>query len=65
MQAADKENTKIYNGGGKTEIANRPEIVSIPQISENASVDSITFRNKYKGWKSYRIEIKIKKLESK
>ena len=65
MQAADKENVKICYGGGKTEIATLPEIVSIPQISENASVDSITFRNKYKGWKSYRIEIKIKKLESK
>lgn len=46
--------------GGKTEIATRPEIVSIPQISENAAVASITFRNKHHGWKSYRREIKMK-----
>ena len=61
MQATDKENTKICQGGGKTEKATLPEIVSIPQIPDNASITSITFRNKYKGWKSYRMEIKIKK----
>lgn len=47
-------------GGGKTKIAIQPEMVSIPQIPDNASVASITFRNKYKGWKSYRLEIKIR-----
>ena len=46
-------------GGGKTGITTRPEIVSIPQIPENASVASITFRNKLHGWKSYRMEIKL------
>ena len=60
MQAADKENVKIcHGGGGKTEISTRPEIVSIPQISENAAIASITFRNKHLGWKSYRMEIKL------
>ena len=60
MQAADKENTKIcYEGGGKTKIAIQSEEVSIHPIPENASVASITFRNKHRGWKSYRMEIKI------
>ena len=35
-------------------------MTSIPQMLENASVASITFRNKLQGWKSYRMEIKIK-----
>ena len=48
------------SGGGKTEIATRPEMFSIPQIPYNASVASITFRNKLLGWKSYRMEIRIK-----
>ena len=59
MQAADKENVKICYGGGKTEIATRLEMVSIPPMPENASVASITFRNKLHGWKSYRMEIKL------
>ena len=46
-------------GGGKTKIATRPEIVSIPPMPETASVASITFRNKHRGWKSYCMEIKI------
>lgn len=61
MQAANKEDVKICYGGAGTEIATRPEIVSIPQIPDNASVASINFRNKHRGWKSYRTEIKIKK----
>ena len=60
MQAADKENVKICYGGGKTEIDTRLEMVSFPQIPDNASIASITFRNKLQGWKSYRMEIKIK-----
>lgn len=47
-------------GGGKTKICNQTEMTSIPQIPENSSVSSITFRNKRQGWKSYRMEIKIK-----
>ncbi|MGM9795775.1 MAG: Coenzyme F420 hydrogenase/dehydrogenase, beta subunit C-terminal domain [Candidatus Aphodosoma sp.] len=50
----------IYVGGGKTEVTNQPEMTSIPSMTENASVSSITFRNKYQGWKSYRMEIIIK-----
>ena len=46
--------------GGKTEIATRPEIVSIPKIPDKASITFITFRNKHQGWKSYRMEIKMK-----
>ena len=45
--------------GGKPKISTRPEMTSIPQISQTASVTSITFRNKHHGWKSYRMEIKI------
>lgn len=45
---------------GGTGIATRPEMASIPPMSENASVASITFRNKHLGWKSYRLEIKIR-----
>ena len=60
VQAVDKDNAKICYGG-KTKVANHAEIVSIPQIPENASVTAITFRNKQQGWKSYRMEIKIKK----
>ena len=59
MQATDKENTKICYRGGNTKIAIQPEEVSIHPIPENASVASITFRNKHRGWKSYRMEIKI------
>lgn len=51
----------MLRGGGKTEIATQPEIISLPPMPENASIAFITFRNKHKGWKSYRIEIKIKK----
>lgn len=51
---------RFATGGGKTKIAIQPEMVSIPQIPDNASVASITFRNKYKGWKSYRLKIKIR-----
>ena len=47
-------------GGGKTKVATHAEIVSILHIPENASVTAITFRNKQQGWKSYRMEIKIK-----
>ena len=47
-------------GGGKTKIAIQTKIVSIPQIPDNAYAASITFRNKHLGWKSYRMEIKIK-----
>ena len=46
--------------GGKTKITTKPEMTSVPQISETASVASITFRNKHLGWKSYRMEIKMK-----
>ena len=60
MQATDKENVKICYRGGKTEVAIQPEIVPIPQIPDNASIASITFRNKHQGWKSYRMEIKFK-----
>lgn len=60
MQATDKENTKIAMGGGKTKIAIQPEEVSIHPTPENSSVASITFRNKHQGWKSYRMEIKMK-----
>lgn len=35
------------------------ELSSIPFMSDNISVISITFRNKQQGWKSYRMEIKI------
>ena len=52
--------SRNFDWWGKTKIATRPEMVSIPQISENAAVASITFRNKHHGWKSYRMEIKIK-----
>lgn len=56
-----KKMLKIAMGGGnKTKIATQPEMVSIPPMSENASVASITFRNKHLGRKSYRMEIKIK-----
>ena len=54
-----KKKLRFTMGGGNTEIATRPEIVSIPQIPDNASIASITFRNKHLGWKSYRIEIMI------
>ena len=46
-------------GGGKPKISTRPEMTSIPQISQTAAVAFITFRNKQHGWKSYRMEIKI------
>ena len=46
--------------GGKTKAVNQPEMTSIPQIPENASATAITFRNKHLGWKSYRMEIKMK-----
>ena len=55
-----KKMLRFAMGGGETEIATRPEIVPIPPMSENASVASITFRNKHLGWKSYRLEIKIR-----
>lgn len=58
MQATDKENTKIAMGG-KTKIAIQPEEVSIHPIPDNASITSITFRNKHHGWKSYRMEIRL------
>ena len=45
---------------GKTEMVTQPEMTSIPPMPENASVASITFRNKHIGWKSYRMEIKMK-----
>ena len=32
---------------------------SIPLMSENATIASITFRNKQQGWKSYCMEVKI------
>lgn len=54
------KSAKFVIGGGKTEVTTQPEIVSIHQIPENASVATITFRNKHQGWKSYRMEIKIK-----
>ena len=47
-------------GGGKTKIGIQSEEVSIHPIPENASVASINFRNKLHGWKSYRMEIKMK-----
>lgn len=45
---------------GKTEMVTQHEMTSIPPMPENASVASITFRNKHIGWKSYRMEIKMK-----
>lgn len=60
MQASDRENAKICYRGGKTKITTRPGMTLIPQMPENTSVASITFRNKLQGWKSYRMEIKIK-----
>ena len=56
-----KRMIKSVIGGGKTKSIKHPELISIPPISENTSVASITFRNKQQGWKSYRIEIKMKK----
>ena len=44
---------------GKSKIVNQPGMASIPQISDNASVASINFRNKLHGWKSYSMEIRI------
>lgn len=41
-------------------IVNQPEMISIPTMSDNSSVVSITFRNKQQGWKSYRFEIKMR-----
>lgn len=55
-----KRMLRFVMGGGKTEVSTRPEIVTIPQIPDNASITSITFRNKHQGWKSYRMEIKFK-----
>lgn len=50
---------KNLTGGG--EAGNmalyRPD--TIPSISSNATVTTITFRNKQKGWKSYSIEINL------
>lgn len=46
-------------GGGKTKIAIQPKEVSIHPIPDNASITSITFRNKHHGWKSYRMEIRL------
>ena len=55
-----KKMLKFVIGGGNTKSVKQSNLISIPLISENASVASITFRNKQQGWKSYRMEIKIK-----
>ena len=46
-----------FRGANKVK---QPEIISIPPMSDNSSVASITFRNKHQGWKSYMLEIKMK-----
>ena len=55
-----KKILKSVIGGGNTKSIKHPSLIYIPPISENASVASITFRNKQNGWRLYRMEIKLK-----
>ena len=55
-----KQLLKCAIGGGKTQITKQVDMDSIPSMPEYTSVAAITFRNKQRGWKSYRMEIKIK-----
>lgn len=55
-----KKLLKCAIGGGKTQITKQVDMDSIPSIPESTSIAAITFRNKQRGWKSYRMEIKIK-----
>lgn len=55
-----KKLLKCAIGGGKTQITKQVDMDSIPLIPESTSIAAITFRNKQRGWKSYRMEIKIK-----
>ncbi len=55
-----KRMLKSVIGGGNKKSVKPIEMISIPPFSENISVSSITFRNKQQGWKSYRLEIKMK-----
>ena len=54
-------------GGGKDTIAHQtlsyPQNSHsdfVPSIPQDTKISAITFRNKQNGWKSYRMEIKIK-----
>lgn len=47
-------------GGGKAKEINTNFVLNIPSLPQNASVISICFRNKVKGWKTYEMEIVIK-----
>lgn len=58
---------KLMRGGGKNNLAHQPlsttqisQSDSIPSIPLNTKISDITFRNKQNGWKSYRMEIRIK-----
>ena len=50
---------KNLMGGGNNEPQRTPIADKLPSVSSNATVSSITFRNKLNGRKAYRIEIKI------
>lgn len=47
---------KLEMGGA----VNQPKLISVPPMSDNSSVASISFRNKHHGWKSYMLEITMK-----
>lgn len=55
-----KKLLKFSIGGGNSKYLKQSNMTHIPQMLENASIAYITFRNKQQGWKSYRMEIKIK-----
>lgn len=50
----------IVCGGGNRKIVDKYIVSSVLSISENTSVNAVTFRHKKYGWKSYRLEIKMK-----
>lgn len=51
---------KFATGGGNSTLTQQDNVVFIPSLPESTSVAAITFRNKQRGWKKYRMEIKIK-----
>ena len=52
---------KQLTGRGRDTMTHQPlPTTFIPSIPSDATVSDITFRNKQNGWKSYRLEIKLK-----